>query len=457
MTEPVEADLFPSKESEPVSAAPALATEVDAAQEPAPSRESRPRLLALDAFRGATIAGMILVNNPGSWSHVYPPLLHASWHGWTPTDLVFPFFLWIVGVAITLSLGRRVEEGAPRGPLVKKIVVRTLVLIGLGLFLNMLSGVLPALFGFGDKTLGEAFATLRIPGVLQRIGLCYGITALAFLFLPRRVLPLLCAALLLGYWMLMEWVQVPALDGSGALVADLDTKGDHLAGWLDRTLLGEGHLWSSAKVYDPEGLLSTLPAVGTCLLGLFAGRIVRSDLPLADRILRLFVAGALLVVVGYCWDWFLPINKPIWTSSYAVFTAGQASCALALCLWACDLKGWRRWAAPLRVYGVNPITVFVGSALLVRTLLWIQVDDGSGGTTSLKTWIYQAWFKSWVVPGDGTPAAETAASWFGGFYSDWFLGWADERFASLAMALAWIAGWFVILWIMDRLRIHIRV
>ena len=319
----------------------------------AASAPKRARLLALDAFRGATIAGMILVNNPGSWSHVYPPLLHADWHGWTPTDLVFPFFLWIVGVAITLSLGRRVEDGAPRGPIVKKIVVRALVLIGLGLLLNALSGVLPALVGVGERSVGEAFASMRFPGVLQRIGLCYALTATAFLFLPRRVLPWLCAALLLGYWALMTWVQVPALDGSGALVADLDTEGDHLAGWLDRTVLGEGHIWRSAKVYDPEGVLSTLPAVGTCLCGLFAGRIVRSEAPLERRILQLFVAGAVLIVLGYCWDWFLPINKKIWTSSYVLFTAGQASCALALCLWACDLKGWKLWAAPLRASSWN--------------------------------------------------------------------------------------------------------
>lgn len=383
-----------------------------------------PRLLALDAFRGATIAGMILVNNPGSWSHVYAPLLHAEWHGWTPTDLVFPFFLWIVGVAITLSLGRRLEAGAPKAPLVRKIMIRALVLIALGIFLASLGRVLPALFGFGERTLAEAVATWRWPGVLQRIGVCYALTALAYLYLPRCALPWLCAALLFGYQAVMTLVPVPGLGAP-----DIDTPGGHLSAWLDIAVFGEGHVWQSAKVYDPEGLLSTLPAIGTCLLGLFAGQIVRAEEPLERRVLRLFVTGSLLVVAGYVWDWWFPINKKIWTSSYATFTAGQAACGLALFLYACDVKGWRRWAEPLRVYGVNPITVFVGSAILVHVTLWITVTGGDGQPVALRTWFYRDVFAAWLAP----------------------------KPASLAFALTWIAAWGVILKLMDRAGIHLRV
>ena len=389
-----------------------------------PAAAGRERLLALDAFRGATIAGMILVNNPGSWSHVYAPLLHADWHGWTPTDLVFPFFLWIVGVAITLSLGRRLEAGAPKGPLVRKILVRCAVLIALGIFLASLGRVVPALFGFGDVPLGEAVATWRWPGVLQRIGVCYAATALAYLYLPFRALPWLCALLLLGYHALMTLVPVPGIG-----TPNLDAPGGHLSAWLDVAVFGEGHIWRSAKVYDPEGILSTLPAIGTCLLGLFAGRVVRSGEALERRVLRLFVYGSLLVVAGYVWSWSFPINKKIWTSSFATFTAGQAACALALFVYVCDVKGWRRWAEPLRVYGVNPISVYVGSALFVYATLWTTVTGADGEAVALRTWLYR----------------------------DVFATWLDPKAASLAFGLSWIALWGVILAILDRLGIHIRV
>ncbi|MBK8977352.1 MAG: DUF5009 domain-containing protein [Planctomycetes bacterium] len=385
----------------------------------------RERLLALDAFRGATIAAMILVNNPGTWSAIYPPLEHAAWHGWTPTDLIFPFFLWIVGVAITLSLGRRAEAGAARGPLLRKIAVRTLWLVGLGLFLSALGGVLPALLGLGARSLGDAFAHWRFPGVLQRIGVCYAVTATAFLLLPRRALPWLCGALLVGYHLLLTQVPVP-----GHAAPDLDDKAGTIASWVDLQVFGPGHIWLQARVYDPEGLLSTLPAIGTCLFGVFAGGLVRSTAALEQRVLRLFVHGSLLVVLGYVWSLALPINKALWTSSYAALTAGQAACALALCLYACDVRGIRRWAAPLRIYGVNPITVFVGSGVLARVLGWIDVGTRGGRTVTARSWLYDEVWAAWLGPGE---------------------------LASLAYALTWVLGWLAVLWVMDRRGIHLKI
>ncbi len=371
-----------------------------------PAEATPGRLISVDAFRGITILGMILVNNPGDWGHVYAPLLHAEWHGWTPTDLVFPFFLFIVGVAIVLALGRRLETGAPRGPLVAKILRRSAILFALGLFLTGFP------FGlFGPRTFGQLLETWRIPGVLQRIAVCYLVVSLLFVICRRPALRVLNAVFLFGYWLLMTRVPVP---GQGA--PDLDSKGGSIAAWLDRTLLGD-HLWSFARVYDPEGILSTVPALSTTLFGVFAGLVLASKLPPVEQVARLFVRGAALTVAGYVWSWFLPLNKALWTSSYAVFTAGLATCALALCRWFFDLRGHRAIARPFVIYGVNAITVYVGSGVLARTLGYVEI-----GGESLQAILYRGLFAAWLPP----------------------------HVASLAYALAWVAGWFVVVAWMDR-------
>ena len=367
------------------------------------------RLVSVDVFRGATIVGMILVNNPGSWKTVYAPLLHADWHGWTPTDLIFPFFLFIVGVAIVLALGGRVTEGRDRSALVPKIVKRSAILFALGLFL---SGYPFALFG--PRTLERLLETWRIPGVLQRIAVCYLVVSLMFVFLRARALKIWTAVFLFGYWALMTLVPAP-----GSRAPDLASKGDHLAGWLDRTILGS-HLWVSGKVYDPEGILSTVPAFATVLFGIFAGKILASKLGPSEKAARLFVQGSLLTIAGHVWGWVFPINKALWTSSYAVFTAGLATCALALCFWCFDIQRHPRLARPLTVYGVNAITVFVGSGVLARSLSYVKI--GGPPPKSLQSLIYETFFSSWLPP-----------------YP-----------ASLGYALAWIVGWFVVLWWMDR-------
>src|SRR4030095_15035922 len=274
------------------------------------------RLLSLHVFRGLTIAGMTLVNNPGTWSSIYWPLEHAEWHGWTPTDLVFPFFLFIVGISITLAFGRRVEEGGAKRDLYLKVVRRTLIIFGLGLFLN----------GFPYFHLSD----IRIPGVLQRIAVCYLIASLIFLTTKVRTQLLLSLAWLVGYWFLMSKIAAP-----GFAAGDL-TKEGSLASFVDRVVFGP-HVWKQAKVYDPEGILSTIPAVSTTLLGVLTGHWLRTERTQFEKVAGLFVAGAVCVMIGWAWNPFFPINKALWTSSYVMFAGGLALQLLALCYWVIDI------------------------------------------------------------------------------------------------------------------------
>src|SRR5437879_2350296 len=250
------------------------------------------RLRSLDAFRGLTIAAMVLVNNPGTWAAVYAPLKHAAWHGLTPTDVIFPFFLFIVGVAIPLS--------RPSGG---RVLRRAAVIFALGIVLNGLPRF--------------DWATIRIPGVLQRIAVCYLVAAVLFLTTGWRTQAIVTAALLLGYWGAMTLVPVPG-HGRG----DLGAEGN-LAAWLDRGLLGP-HIWRVGRVYDPEGILSTVPAVATTLVGMLTGRWVQSARPALAIAAGLALAGAIGTTLGAVWGVWFPVTKALWTSSYAVLTAGLA-------------------------------------------------------------------------------------------------------------------------------------
>ncbi|HSK19122.1 MAG TPA: heparan-alpha-glucosaminide N-acetyltransferase domain-containing protein, partial [Longimicrobiales bacterium] len=292
------------------------------------------RLLSLDAFRGVTIAGMLLVNNPGTWSAIHPPLAHAPWHGWTPTDLIFPFFLFIVGVAMTFSFGARAERGDDRRALMVNATRRAAVLFALGLVLH----------GFPDYL---DLSDLRIPGVLQRIALAYLAASAIVLYFRRNGQVIAAAALLLGYWAVMMLVPVPG-GNAGVLEPGLD-----IGAYIDRAVFGTSHLWSQARTWDPEGLLSTLPAVGTVLLGVFAGAWLRSHRDPPTKAVGLFLAGNAGLVLGLMWHPLFPINKNLWTSSYVIFTAGMACHFLAVCYWLIDVKGYRRWAMPFVVFGVN--------------------------------------------------------------------------------------------------------
>ncbi len=366
------------------------------------------RLTALDAMRGATIAAMILVNNPGSWAHVHPELRHADWHGWTLTDLVFPFFLFIVGVAIVYSLGGARDRGrSPRSQL-GRVFNRSLRLMFFGLLMAAWSGA--------------ALADLRIPGVLQRISVCYLAGALLFLYLSRDQLRAVSIALVGGYWALLTLAPVP-----GAGPPDLSVKDANITAWLDRLLL-DGHLWSQTRTWDPEGILSTLGAIATVLLGLEVGAFLRCGAATSERALRLAGAGAGVAAAGWAWGQVLPINKSLWTGSFVLFTGGLAMLVLALLLWLTDVRGWRRWAHPFVVYGRNAITVFVVSGLLARTLARIRIDTGAG-EMSVKRFYYEAAFTSWLSP----------------------------EAASLAHAVAWVLLLYGVAWVMYKRRLFVRI
>jgi predicted acyltransferase len=352
-----------------------------------PTRQAAPvsgpsaseRLLSLDVFRGITVAGMLLVNNPGTWSAIYPPLAHAEWHGWTPTDLIFPFFLFIVGVAMAFSLVPAAERGAQRGKLMGKATVRGLKLFGLGLLL--------AAFPYYNLDL----AHLRIPGVLQRIAVAFVAAAALVLFLKPRAQAWAAAALLLGYWAAMKLVPVP-----GFRAGDLSKEGN-FAAYVDRALIGTDHMWASARTWDPEGPFSTLPAIATVLLGVFAGRWLGSERPAAEKAVGMFFAGNVALVAGLAWHAVFPINKALWTSSYVLFTAGMALNFLAMCYWMVDVRGYQRWSRPFLVFGVNAIAAFFLSGLMARILTLVRVP-ASPQPVTLKAWIFEGAFASWLSP-----------------------------------------------------------
>lgn len=365
------------------------------------------RLISLDVFRGITIAGMVLVNNPGTWSAIYWPFEHAEWHGWTPTDLIFPFFLFIVGVAIPLAFGRRLESGGSKRDLYLKIVKRTLIIFALGMFLA----------GFPYFPL----ATIRIPGVLQRIAVCYLFASLIFLNTKIRTQLVITIFLLVLYWLLMTRLHAP-----GFAAGDLSKEGS-LASFIDRTIFGP-HIWKQGKVYDPEGLLSTIPAIATTMFGVLTGQWLRTDKSQFEKLAGLFVAGAVCVIIGWCWNPFFPINKSLWTSSYVFFTGGLALQFLALCYWLIDIRKYRRWATPFVVFGVNAITLFVGTGVMARLMGLIKLPWGER-TISLQGWIFNKLFLSWAAPIN----------------------------ASLAYAICFILLWLGLMWILYARRIFIKV
>jgi len=344
------------------------------------------RLVSLDAFRGATIAGMILVNDPGDWGNVYPQLRHAAWHGWTFTDWIFPFFLWIVGVAMTFSFARRVEEGADRMKLMGHVVRRSLIIFALGLFL--------AGFPFG-LLFGHSFslANLRIPGVLQRIAVCYLASSAIFLTTHVRGHVAWIVGLLAGYWAMIMLIPVP---GYGA--GFLEPTGN-LCWYIDSNLLA-GHTWSGAPApgFDPEGILSTLPAIATTLFGVLTGHWLRSERSKEEKTAWMFVSGNLLLLAGAILDMWLPINKNLWTSSYSVFMAGWALVCLAMFYWLIDVKGYTKWSKPFVIYGMNAITVYVLAGLLGKTLYLVHFTASDGTTQTLKEVIYRNMFVPLASP-----------------------------------------------------------
>lgn len=367
------------------------------------------RLLSLDVFRGMTIAGMVLVNNPGTWSEIYSPLQHAEWHGITPTDYIFPFFLFIVGVAIPIALGRRVKQGIT-SDVYLKIFRRAATIFALGLFLT--------LFPFFD------FANLRIPGVLQRIAVCYLIVSIIFLHTNWKQQTIIGVALLFVYWFLMSAVPVP-----GCEITTIDDKACNLAAYIDRLIFGENHIWKQAKVYDPEGILSTIPALATTISGVLTGTWLRTKRSDTEKVSGLFFFGIVLVALGWAWNFFFPINKALWTSSYVLYTSGLALCFLGFCYWLVDIKGYKKWSKPFVIFGVNALALYVFSGLFARLLGVIKVPGADGAETSLQEWIFETFFLSIASPIN----------------------------ASLMFAVSFILFFLFLMWLLYRKRIYIKV
>jgi len=333
------------------------------------------RLLSVDAFRGMTIAAMVLVNNPGSWSHVYAPLRHAAWHGWTPTDLVFPFFLFIVGISISLSLSRRTAEGATAAALRRKILTRSALLLLVGWFLHLFPRF--------------RFATMRIPGVLPRIAVCFLVGAVLFLSLRKGIVRTsVGAALLVGYWAALTFIPVPGY-GPGVL----DEKGN-LCGFVDKALLG-GHLYKPE--FDPEGILSAIPAIVTVLLGTLAGDWLRSARTMTRKGVGLFAAGIPLTAAGLALDPVFPVNKQLWTSTYVLLTAGLALLVFGLCFFLIEYLGRKGWAKPFLILGANAITVFAGSTLMVKILMLVKISE-AGRTVNPIGWLHAHVFSPLAGP-----------------------------------------------------------
>jgi predicted acyltransferase len=406
------------------------------------------RLISLDIFRGAAIAGMILASNPGSWSYVYPPLRHAVWHGATPADWIFPFFLFILGAAIPLSLGRRLDQGATRAELAGKVWRRAVILFAFGLFLaafpdfgltndyahlaplhySLLGMILLVIFlreildqpqyqnarnavwrrrlgylgmaaasgmlalGFFAYDLGG----LRIPGILQRVALVYGVCGFLYLRFGRRAQLWVGAALLLFYWALLALVPVP-----GGQPPNLDPE-TNLGAWIDRTLLGVDHLHSQSRTWDPESLLGALPAIASGLIGMLAGEWMRKT-PEPLRLLSdLMVGGAVLLALGLVWNAVFPINKNLWTSSFVLYTSGIALLCFGVVYWLVDIKGYIRWAKPFAIFGVNPLFVYIFSSLTTSLMYTVRWIDAAGAVQTPQAWVYHHLLRSWLGPLDAS-------------------------------------------------------
>lgn len=369
-----------------------------------------PRLQSLDVFRGLTIAAMLLVNNPGSWLHVYPPLEHAAWNGWTPTDLVFPFFLFIVGITTTLSLGGLLDGGVPPRVLFRKVLVRAVLIFALGLLLQ----------GFPAYELG----TIRVLGVLQRIAMSYFVAATIVLSTGVRGQVGALVALLLGYWALMTLVPVPGI-GRPVLEPDLN-----LSNWLDLRVIGRNHLLHETMTWDPEGILSTLGAIATVLCGVLAGHWIRTARGARGKVIGLLAAGGAVVAIGAVWGRTFPINKNLWTGSYVLLTAGIACLVLASIYWLVDVKGYRAWTRPFLVFGTNAITAYWLSSLVAIVFDWVVITSPADGESLiLKTYLYEFFYVPWLAPEN----------------------------ASLAYALTYVLLWLGFLSVLYRRRIFIRI
>jgi predicted acyltransferase len=347
-------------------------------KKPVVAKSEKPRLLSLDFLRGLTVATMLLVNDPGDWDHIYPPLEHSKWNGCTPTDCVFPFFLFMVGVSIVYAMQAKKADAATHSKLLLTVLRRTLILFAIGM-------CVPLFFG-------TPFSHLRIPGVLQRIAVVFGITSVLFVKANTRTLVIIAGSCLVAYYLIMTLVPVP---GIGPANLEPTT---NLGAWVDRTVFTTNHLWNSSKTWDPEGLLGTIPAIGTCLLGVFTGLYLKKDkLKSTRQILQMGGAGALLIVVALIWNQFFPINKALWTSSFVLFTSGLAIVMLSIFYWLIDIKGYRKLIPPFVAFGRNAITTYILADLIPMGLSAITFTS-DGKKTNLWSYLYNHLFVPYLSP-----------------------------------------------------------
>jgi len=372
------------------------------------------RLMSLDVFRGITIAAMILVNDPGGGDAAYWPLHHARWNGWTPTDLVFPFFLFIVGVAMVFSFASRLKHGDSRARIMLHVVKRSAILFAIGIFI---------INSFPDR---YDLRHIRIEGVLQRIAVCYLVCSVLVLWTGTRARVAVIAVCLAGYWVLMRFVPVPGLGVPTHDIPLLDPN-RNLAAWLDRKLLF-GHLYEGTR--DPEGLLSTVPALGTTLIGVLTGEWLRSDASAKRKAAWMVAMGVAGLAAGKFFNLWFPINKKLWTSSYVLFTAGFALVCLALCYWLLDVKQKRgRWTLPAIVFGANAIAAYTFSEMLASTLYALHVHVAGGGVISWQELVYQRLFSPLANPAN----------------------------ASLLYSVVYVLVCWLVAWLLYRRRIFIKI
>lgn len=381
------------------------------------------RFYSLDVFRGSTVALMILVNNPGTWSHIYPPLDHASWHGCTPTDLVFPFFLFAVGNALAFVMPRL--DVAGEGAFWKKIITRTLLIFGIGLFLNWFPFIK---YNDAGSLVGKPFESLRIYGVLQRIALSYFFATVIIHFCKVKGSFVAAGSILLVYWFLC--------------VAANPHDPFSIKGWfgtgVDKAMIGESHMYHGEGIaFDPEGLMNTFAAIVQVILGYLAGNYIISKGKNAEMLNGLFVTAGVLIFTGFCWDMVFPINKKIWTSSYTVYTTGLALLLLSVMIWLIEfkgIKGW--WCRFFEVFGKNALFIFVMSGILPRAMGLMRIrgkldDKGKQVFLSPLSWFYEHVCKP-LIP-------------------------SDPRISSLVYALFFIAIMWFFAWLLDKKKIYIKV
>lgn len=369
---------------------------------------SNNRILSIDIFRGATIVGMILVNNPGNYKYIYSQLRHSSWHGCTFTDLIFPFFLFIVGVSIFFAFTKVLDKGIPRSKLYSKIIRRTIILFAIGLFLNA--------FPKFD------IANIRIMGVLQRIAICYFFVSIIFLHTKLRGQIVWTIALLFFYWGLMEWIPVPGI-GAGYF-----EKNANFATYFDSFIL-TGFMGYFEKFGDPEGIFSTIPALSTTLFGVLTGHLLKTNKTKIQKTFLLFLPGILLIIIGIIWGFVFPINKHLWTSSYVVLTAGWALVSYALFYFVIDAKGHHKIFQPFVVFGMNAITVYGLSIIGARLIKLMDFTTACGTNYHLRSWLCLEVFDPLI-----------------GNYN-----------SSLAYALVYILFWYGMMLILYKRKIFIKI